>query len=86
MLVKPVDAGRLRRAVKNLLPSRIADVAAYAAGSAALAAAAEPAPEPVVAVVPEPDAEPDVEVAAAPAVDDLLPQPGEPDSPDNDGG
>ena len=28
VLVKPVDAGRLRRAVKNLLPARVAAVAA----------------------------------------------------------
>jgi DNA-binding response OmpR family regulator len=31
VLVKPIDAGRLRRAVKNLLPSRVATVAAAAA-------------------------------------------------------
>jgi DNA-binding response OmpR family regulator len=50
VLVKPIDAGRLRRAVKNLLPANAAAVAASAAASSAAAEAEAPAeelPEPV---------------------------------------
>jgi DNA-binding response OmpR family regulator len=53
VLVKPIDAGRLRRAVKNLLPGNAAAVTASAAASSAAAEAeAAEAPEPVE-VAPE---------------------------------
>ena len=84
VLVKPIDAGRLRRTVKTLLPDRVAKVAAFAAASTASsvasapAAEAEPEPEPG----PEPAAEPVAEaVVPAASVDDLLPTAGEPESP-----
>jgi DNA-binding response OmpR family regulator len=86
VLVKPIDAGRLRRTVKTLLPDRVAKVAAFAAASTAASVASAPAAEPEPEPEPEPDPEPAAEPVAeavlpAASVDDLLPSAGEPESP-----